>query len=136
MRVRSTRYGTGGRSAKMARPRDARVGAARDRVAAGGVTPTVEDAAAAASISRSTAYRYFPNKRALLVAAHPETAATSMLPADPPQDPAARLHADVANFSALILDTHAHQRPMLRLALHADAAERHPPPLPLARALA
>ena len=39
------------------------------------------------SISRTTAYRYFPNKRALLVAAHPEIAATSMLPANPPQDP-------------------------------------------------
>ena len=39
-----------------------------------GETPTVEAAAEAASISRTTAYRYFPNQRALLVAAHPETA--------------------------------------------------------------
>src|SRR5260370_29045113 len=135
MRVRSTRYGTGGRSAKMARPRDARVGAARDRVAAGGVTPTVEDAAAAASISRSTAYRYFPNKRALLVAAHPETAATSMLPADPPRDPAARLDAVVRNFSAMILDTEAQHRTMLRLSLEPDPAERTPPPLRQGRAI-
>jgi AcrR family transcriptional regulator len=72
---------------------------------AAGVTPTVEDAAASASISRTTAYRYFPNKRALLVAAHPEIAATSMLPANPPRDPAARLDAVVRNFSAMILDT-------------------------------
>jgi AcrR family transcriptional regulator len=86
MKVMSTPYETGGRSAQKARTRDALVAAARDLVAAG-VTPTVEDAAAAASISRTTAYRYFPSKRALLVAAHPEIAATSMLPADPPQDP-------------------------------------------------
>jgi AcrR family transcriptional regulator len=132
----STPYETGGRSAQKARTRDALVAAARDLVAAGGVTPTVEDAAAAASISRSTAYRYFPNKRALLVAAHPETAATSMLPADPPQDPAARLDAVVRNFSAMILDTEAQQRTMLRLSLEADAAERDPLPLRQGRAIA
>jgi len=78
MKVMSTPYETGGRSAQKARTRDALVAAARDLVAAGD-TPTVENAAAAASISRSTAYRYFPNERALLLAAHPEIAATSML---------------------------------------------------------
>jgi len=135
MKVMSTPYETGGRSAQKARTRDALVAAARDLVAAGGVTPTVEDAAAAASISRSTAYRYFPNKRALLVAAHPETAATSMLPADPPQDPAARLDAVVRNFSAMILDTEAQQRTMLRLSLEADA-EQDPLPLRQGRAIA
>src|SRR6266571_5402345 len=128
MKVMSMPYETGGRSAQKARTRDA-------LVAAGGVTPTVEDAAAAASISRSTAYRYFPNKRALLVAAHPETAATSMLPADPPRDPAARLDAVVRNFSAMILDTEAQQRTMLRLSLEADAAERDALPLRQGRAI-
>src|SRR5258708_10070028 len=103
MNVMSTPYELGGRSAQKARTRDALVAAARELVAAG-VTPTVEDAAAAASISRSTAYRYFPNERALLVAAHPEIATTSMLPANPPHDLAARLDAVVANFDALILD--------------------------------
>ena len=136
MKAMSTPYETGGRSAQKARTRDALVAAARDLVAAGGVTPTVEDAAAAASISRSTAYRYFPNKRALLVAAHPEIAATSMLPANPPQDPAARLDAVVRNFSAMILDTEAQQRTMLRLSLEADAAERDPLPLRQGRAIA
>src|SRR5258708_3996422 len=91
------------------RPRDPLIAAARDLVAAG-ATPTVEDAAAAASISRSTAYRYFPNERALLLAAHPEISTTSMLPANPPEDPASRLDAVVANFSELILDTAAQQR--------------------------
>ncbi len=134
MKVMSTPYETGGRSAQKARTRDALVAAARDLVAAG-VTPTVEDAAAAASISRTTAYRYFPSKRALLVAAHPEIAATSMLPANPPQDPAARLDAVVRNFSAMILDTEAQQRTMLRLSLEADAAERDALPLRQGRAI-
>jgi AcrR family transcriptional regulator len=136
MKIMSTPYQAGGRSAQKARTRDALVAAARALVAAGGVTPTVEAAAAAAAISRSTAYRYFPNKRALLVAAHPETAATSMLPADPPQDPAARLDAVVANFSAMILDTEAQQRTMLRLSLEADAAEPDALPLRQGRAIA
>jgi AcrR family transcriptional regulator len=131
----STPYEIGGRSAQKARTRDALVGAARDLVAAG-VTPTVEDAAAAASISRTTAYRYFPSKRALLLAAHPEIAATSMLPANPPEDPAARLDAVVCNFSAMILDTEAQQRTMLRLSLEADAAERGALPLRQGRAIA
>ncbi len=135
MKVMSTPYETGGRSAQKARTRHALVAAARDLVAAG-VTPTVEDAAAAASISRTTAYRYFPNKRALLVAAHPEIAAPSMLPADPPQDPAARLDAVVANFTAMILDTEAQQRTMLRLSLEAGAAEPDALPLRQGRAIA
>ena len=54
----------------------------------------------------------------------PRSPPTSMLPANPPQDPAARLDAVVANFSAMILDTEAQQRTMLRLSLEADAAER------------
>jgi AcrR family transcriptional regulator len=135
MEVMSTPYELGGRSAQKARTRGALVAAARDLVAAG-VTPTVEDAAAAASISRTTAYRYFPNKRALLLAAHPEIAATSMLPANPPQDLAARLDAVVRNFSAMILDTEAQQRTMLRLSLEADGAERDALPLRQGRAIA
>jgi AcrR family transcriptional regulator len=135
MKPMSTPYEIGGRSAQKARTRDALVAAARDVVATG-VTPTVEDAAAAASVSRSTAYRYFPNERALLLAAHPEIAATSMLPANPPKDPAARLDAVVRNFSAMILDTEAQQRTMLRLSLEADTAERAALPLRQGRAIA
>lgn len=131
----STPYELGGRSAQKARTRAALVAAARELVAAG-VTPTVEDAAEVASISRSAAYRYFSNKRALLVAAHPEVAATSMLPVDPPADPAARLDAVVGNFSAMILDTEAQQRTMLRLSLEADTDERAALPLRQGRAIA
>lgn len=135
MKVMSTPYEIGGRSAQKIRTRAALVAAARDLVAAG-TTPTVEDAAAAASISRSTAYRYFPNERALLLAAHPEIAATSMLPANPPEDPASRLDAVVTNFSGMILDTEAQQRTMLRLSLEADATEREALPLRQGRAIA
>jgi len=135
MKVMSTPYEVSGRSAQKARTRAALVAAARDLVAAG-ITPTVEEAADAASISRTTAYRYFANKRALLVAAHPEIAATSMLPAYPPKDPAARLDIVVRNFSAMILDTEAQQRTMLRLSLEADTTERDALPLRQGRAIA
>jgi AcrR family transcriptional regulator len=131
----STSYELGGRSAQKARTRNALVAAARDLVAAG-TTPTVEDAAEAASISRTTAYRYFPTKRALLLAAHPEIAATSMLPDDAPKGTAERLDAVVRNFSAMIVDTEPQQRTMLRLSLEASPAEREALPLRQGRAIA
>jgi AcrR family transcriptional regulator len=134
MKGMSTAYEHSGRSAQKARTRAALVAAARDLVASG-TTPTVEDAAEAASISRTTAYRYFPTKRALLLAAHPEIAATSMLPDNPPSDVAERLDAVVANFSAMILDTEAQQRTMLRLSLEAGSAERAALPLRQGRAI-
>ena len=87
--VMSTRYELNGRIAQKRRTRDALVAAARDLVAQG-LTPTVEAAAEAASISRTTAYRYFPNQRALLAAAHPETVAILALPDDAPDDAATR----------------------------------------------
>ena len=92
-------------------------------------------AAEAASISRTTAYRYFPNQRALLAAAHPETAAESLLPDDPPDDVAARLDLVVAAFTRMIVDTEAQQRTMLRLSLEAGAPERAQLPLRQGRAI-
>jgi AcrR family transcriptional regulator len=134
MNVMSTPYELGGRHAQKRRTRDALVAAARGLVAAG-LTPTVEEAAEGASISRTTAYRYFPNKRALLLAAHPEMTTRSMLPSDPPEDPAARLDAVVRTFTAMILETEAQQRTMLRLSLEMDAAERTTLPLRQGRAI-
>ena len=131
----STSYEHGGRSAQKARTRAALVAAARELMAAG-VTPTVEDAAAAAKISRSTAYRYFPSTRDLLVAAHPEIIATTMLPPNPSGEPSRRLDAVVENFSAMILDTEAQQRTMLRLSLETTSAERDVLPLRQGRAIA
>ncbi len=91
-----------------------------------GRTPTVEDAAAAASISRTTAYRYFANQAALLVAAHPETESRSLLPEDVPDDQAARLDAVIEEFTRVIVDTEAQQRTMLRLSLDPDPKAREP----------
>src|SRR4029453_11499969 len=79
-----------GRTRQKARTRAALVDAARE-VLSKGTTPTVEEAAEVAAVSRATAYRYFPNQRALLVAAHPEIEAASLLEADAPSDPEERL---------------------------------------------
>jgi len=118
-------YEAVGRTRQKERTRGALIAAARDIVTQGR-TPTVEDAAAAASISRTTAYRYFPNQAALLVAAHPETEARSLLPDDVPDDPAARLDAVIEEFTRVIVDTEAQQRTMLRLSLDPDAKAREP----------
>ena len=78
-------YEATGRTAQKARTRNALIDAARALIN-NGATPTVEDAAAEARISRTTAYRYFPNQRDLLVAAYPETNLPSLLDANPPDD--------------------------------------------------
>lgn len=130
----STPYEVTGRTEQKRRTRTALVAATRDLVASG-LTPTVEEAAADAGVSRTAAYRYFPNQRTLLMAAHPETAALSLLPEHPPEDVDARLDAVVEAFTRLIVDTEAQQRTMLRLSLEADPAERAALPLRQGRAI-
>lgn len=130
----STPYEANGRTQQKQRTRTALVAAARDLVATG-ATPTVEQAAAAAGISRPTAYRYFPNQRTLLAAAHPETSASSLLPPDASNDPAERLDAVIEAFMKVIVDTEAQQRTMLRLSLEADPVERSALPLRQGRAI-
>jgi AcrR family transcriptional regulator len=127
-------YELNGRTSQKRRTREALVAAARDLVARG-ETPTIEDAAESASISRTTAYRYFPNQRALLFAAHPETAAVSLLPAGAPDDVATRLELVVEAFTRMIAETEAQQRTMLRLSLELDATERLRLPLRQGRAI-
>jgi AcrR family transcriptional regulator len=129
----STPYQSGGRTGQKQRTFLILVAAAREAVAAGH-TPTVDDAAAAAGVARSTAYRYFPGQRELLAAAHPETARESLLPPDAPEDPAARLDAVVLEFTELIVRTEAQQRTMLRLSL--EEAKDAPLPLRQGRAIA
>ena len=126
--VVSTAYELNGRTNQKRRTREALVAAARPIVAEGR-TPTVEEVAEAASISRTTAYRYFPSQRALLGAAHPETAVESLLPEDAPDDVAARLDIVVAAYTRTILDNESQQRTMLRLSLEADPEERSQLPL-------
>jgi AcrR family transcriptional regulator len=113
----STPYELTGRSRQKQRTRDALVAAARQLVAQGGAAPTVETAAEAAGVSRTTAYRYFPTQKALLVAAHPETATSSIVPDDAGDDPEARLLGAVDAFIRIVVDTQLQQRTMLRLSL-------------------
>jgi hypothetical protein len=120
-------YADVGRTGQKRRTLDALVAAARQLVASG-ATPTVDEAALVAGVARSTAYRYFPRQRELLAAAHPETARTSMLPDNPPEDAAGRLDAVVREFTGMIIETEAQQRTMLRLSLEpADGQERSLP---------
>jgi AcrR family transcriptional regulator len=127
-------YELRGRTRQKQRTRGALVAAARELVAAG-QTPTVDEAAATASVSRTTAYRYFPNQRALLVAAHPEIDTRSLLPETAPTDVAARLDAVITAFLHLIVDTEAQQRTMLRLSLDPDPSHRGELPLRKGRAI-
>src|SRR2546425_8992680 len=109
----STPYELSGRTRQKQRTRIALVTAARELVARG-ETPTVDEAAASASVSRTTAYRYFPNQRSLLVAAHPEIEAHSLLPEKPPTDVAARPGSVSAALLHILADPETQQRTMLR----------------------
>jgi AcrR family transcriptional regulator len=108
-----------GRTSQKARTRDALIAAAR-RLLAEGVTSTVEAAAAEASIGRTTAYRYFPNSRALLAATYPEIEMRSLLGADPPEDPQARLEIVAESLTRRITEYEPEYRAQLRLALEGE----------------
>ena len=105
-----------GRTRQKARTRAALLEAARELLAAGR-TPNVEEAAEAAGVSRATAFRYFPNRRALLVAAHPEIEATELLGQDALDDPQERLDRTIAELIRLTIDNEPELRTTLRLSL-------------------
>jgi AcrR family transcriptional regulator len=125
-------YELTGRISQKARTRDALIAAAREQLAQG-IRPTMEGAAAAASISRTTAYRYFPNSRALLVAAYPHVDERSLLGPDPPGDPAARLEIVAEDQTRRILKYEPEMRAVLRLSLETDPTDG--PELPMHRGL-
>ena len=110
-----------GRTSQKARTRDALIAAARQLLAEG-VTPTVEEAAAEASVGRTTAYRYFPNSRALVAATYPQIEMPSLLGEDPPEDPLARLEIMAERFTREILEHEPELRAQLRLALEGEPA--------------
>jgi AcrR family transcriptional regulator len=110
-----------GRTNQKARTRDALIAAARQLLAEG-VTPTIEAAATEAAIGRTTAYRYFPNSRALLAATYPEIEMDSLLGADPPEDPLARLEIVAESQTRRIAEHEPEYRAQLRLALEGEAA--------------
>jgi AcrR family transcriptional regulator len=115
----STGYEHGGRSQQKQRTRGALLEAAR-RLLAEGTIPTVDDAAAAAAISRTTAYRYFSTQSALLLEAQPELIRPSLLPDEPPAEVAARVDLVVAELLRLTLGAETPLRAMLRLSLAPD----------------
>jgi AcrR family transcriptional regulator len=116
----STAYEESGRTRQKARTRSELVAATRALIESGTPSPTVEQAAERASVSRTTAYRYFPSQATLLIAAHPEITTTTLLSEDSGDDPAGRLDQAVARFLDLVLETEAQQRTMLRLSLEVD----------------
>jgi AcrR family transcriptional regulator len=122
-----------GRAAQKRHTRAALVAAARELVASG-ENPTIDGAAARAGVSRATAYRYFSSPRELLLAAHPETGVTWLLPEDGPEDVTARLDIVVDGFIRSTVENEAQQRTMLRLSLE-HPTERSQLPLRQGRAI-
>jgi AcrR family transcriptional regulator len=116
-------YESTGRTSQKARTREALVGAAR-RLIESGVTPTIEQAAAEAAISRTTAYRYFPSQRHLLAAAYPYIERRSLIVDTQTTDPEERLRQVVERHTTLTLEIEPQLRAMLRLSLEATPAER------------
>jgi AcrR family transcriptional regulator len=113
-------YESIGRTAQKSRTRVALLTATRELLAAG-LSPTVEDAAERAGISRTTAYRYFPNQRSLLLAAHPTIAPETLLPVDASDDPKARLDVLMTAFTEYNFTWEPQLRTALRLSLEPSA---------------
>jgi AcrR family transcriptional regulator len=111
------------------RTRAAMVAAVRALLAEGVTSPTVEQTADRAQVSRTTAYRYFPNQKALLLATYPSLEAKSLLPEAPPDDPLERLDLVTASFARQLVEHEPEQRTMLRLSLEAPRGQA--PDLPL-----
>src|SRR5918912_1223142 len=109
-----------GRTSQKVRTRDALIAAARQLLAEG-VIPTIEEAASEASVGRTTAYRYFPNGRALLAATFPEIEMDSLLGAEPPEDPLARLEIVAEGLTRQLLEYEPELRAQLRLALEDES---------------
>lgn len=128
-------YERTGRTHQKARTRMALLEATRELLTEG-VTPTVEQAADRAMISRTTAYRYFPNQRTMLAATYPEITVTSMLGENPPSDPAERLEVFTEHFTRMVLDHEPELRTQLRLALDPSAADGEALPLRQGRGIA
>jgi AcrR family transcriptional regulator len=123
-------YELTGRTNQKGRTRKALI-AATSELLAQGVVPTMEGVSAAASVSRTTAYRYFPNVAALIAAAYPQVEQWSLLGPDPPQAPAARLQNVAEDHTRRILENEPEMRAVLRLSLQGV----RPPELPMHRGL-
>lgn len=120
---KSEPYESTGRTGQKMRTRKALIDAARALIIKG-ITPTVEEAADAASISRTTAYRYFTNQQDLLVAAYPEMELQSLLGNHPPESIEARLDAVVDEYLRTTIANETALRAALRLSLDPQGTHR------------
>ncbi|MFJ9119319.1 TetR/AcrR family transcriptional regulator [Streptomyces sp. NPDC102394] len=109
-------YESTGRIRQKRRTRDALLEAARALLDSG-QTPTVEQSADAAGISRTTAYRYFPNQRELLLAAIPAIDRPSLLGQNAPDDVGDRLELVMAEQTEILRRWEPQLRAALRLSL-------------------
>ena len=121
-------YEASGRARQKSRTRQALVEACRELLNEGR-TPQVEEAAERAGISRTTAYRYFPNQRSLLVAAQPQLQPDTLLDEGAPAEIRARLDAFMTAFIAYNLTWEPQLRAALRLALDPAGQAGGPPPV-------
>jgi AcrR family transcriptional regulator len=103
-----------------ARTLEALVQATRE-ILGSGVTPTIEEAAARAAVSRTTAYRYFPTQHALLAAAYPEIDRETLLGDEPPKDVGARFDIVFAEMARQVTENEVALRAMLRISLEAPS---------------
>ena len=131
---KSTPYELTGRTKQKSRTRAAMLAATRELLAEG-ATVTVEMAAERAAISRTTAYRYFPNQRTLLLASYPGLDAQSLLGADAPSDAPARLELVTEAIGRQLLEREPEMRAMLRLSLETTPAHHDALPLRTGRAI-
>jgi AcrR family transcriptional regulator len=116
-------YAATGRTRQKARTRAALMEAARAFLDRGEV-PTVEQTADRARISRTTAYRYFPNRRALIVAMFPEVDRDSLLPDPAPEGPTERLEILSERFTRQLLEHEPELRAQLRLSLEERPSDK------------
>lgn len=126
--VMSIPYEQTGRTRQKTRTRNALIAAARQLLAEG-VTPTVERTADRAAISRTTAFRYFSNQRAILIATYPHIVERSLLGPGASDDPMARLEAVTQAFTRQVVEFEPELRAQLRLSL--EPGPREPDGLPL-----
>src|SRR5207244_6651478 len=80
----------------------------------------------------STTYRYFPDQRALLLAAHPDIDRSSILGEGAPTDVRARLEAVLDEHFRILVEWEPQLRASLRVSLEPGAAQ---PPLRGGRAI-
>lgn len=109
-------YERSGRRNQKARTRAALVEGARTLLGQG-LIPNVDDVARESGISRTTAYRYFPNQRVLLGAVRPEIEQTSLLPDPAPSDPRERLELVMREAVRITLEWEPELRASLKISL-------------------